>query len=430
MQNPFLSATSRRAAAVALAAALALAAAGCSSKAKDDDKDSGDGKQGAATIKTDKGVSADTITVGALTDMTGVYATLGKSVTQAQQLYVDEVNAAGGICQRKLKLEVRDHGYNPQKAVGSYTELAPTVIGFSQFIGSPFVAAVKQRIDTQDKALVIPQAWSSHLLGSESIRQIGATYDVEMINAVEFLVTDMGIKESDKVGHVYFEGDYGESALAGAKFAADKHGLSIVEQKIKPTDQDMTAQVTALKKAGVKAILISAGPAQSASLTGVAAAAKLQVPVVGSNPTFAPQLLKTQAAPALLAMFHVAASTLPIGDSGTGPAKLAGDYEKKYPGQLLDNGVIAGYTAAATFGDALKKACESKDLTRAGVTQALLSMSSSDMGFGITHDFSKPDQPSTRESFILKPDANAKGGMVVEKPAFSAPAATEFTPAM
>ncbi|WP_419999145.1 ABC transporter substrate-binding protein [Streptomyces boninensis] len=416
----------RRSALVAVAAILALTAAGCSSKAKDDDGEGG-GK-GANALKTGDGVTATTIPLGVLTDMTGVYATLGKSVTQAQQLYMKQLNAKGGICGRKVELTIRDHGYDPRKAVAAYTELEPKVLGFPQFIGSPFVAAQKKRIDEQDKGLVIPQAWSANLLGSESIRQIGATYDYEMINAVDFLVKKKFVKSGDKIGHVYFEGDFGENALAGSKYAAEEAGVSVVEQKIKPTDQDMTAQVTALKKAKVKAILISAGPAQSASLTGVAAAAKLPVPVVGNNPTFAPQLLKTQAAPALLKNFYFMASTLPIGDKGSGPAELAKTYSAAYKGALLDNGIIAGWAAADVFAEALKQACKSKDLTRDGVRKALLSMTDYDQGFGISHDFSDAAAPSTKESYVLRPDAKAKGGMVVAEKTFTAPAAEGYTP--
>ncbi len=248
-----------RAAAGALAVLLVLA--GCSSKAKDGDGGD-DGTASAGGVKTDVGVSAKTIEVGALTDMTGVYATLGKSVTQAQQLYVKQLNAAGGVCGRQVALTVRDHGYDPQKAVSGYTELEPKVLGFAQFIGSPFVAAVKARVDGQDKVVVLPQAWAASLLGSPYIRVIGSTYDVETINAIDFLINEKGIKKGDKIGHVYFEGDYGESALEGAKYMAEQSGLTIVEQKIKPTDNDMTAQVAALKQAGVKAIVISAGRAR------------------------------------------------------------------------------------------------------------------------------------------------------------------------
>ncbi|CAM5341841.1 ABC transporter substrate-binding protein OS=Streptomyces alboniger OX=132473 GN=CP975_29910 PE=3 SV=1 [Streptomyces alboniger] len=347
--------TRATAAATALAALLALTA--CSSKAKDGDDDS----RSAGGVKTGEGVSDKTIDLGVLTDMTGVYATLGKSVTQAQQLYVDQTNADGGICGRDLKLTVRDHGYDPQKAVAAYTELEPKVLGFTQFIGSPFVAAVEQRIKS-NKGLVLPQAWSSNLLGNQYIRMIGSTYDLETINAIDFLMKEKGLKKGDKLGHVYFEGDYGESALKGSEYMADEAGLTVVEQKIKPTDNDMTAQVSALKKAGVKAIVISAGPRQAASLVGVAAAGRFDVPVIGNNSAFAPQLLATQSGPALQKNYYVASPTLPIGADTEAAKKLVADYKKAHPEDSLDNGVVAGWTAASVFGEALKKACEDKDL--------------------------------------------------------------------
>ncbi|MEU6391607.1 ABC transporter substrate-binding protein [Streptomyces sp. NPDC046939] len=403
-----------------VAALLALTAA-CSSKAEDG---GGDDKQSAGGVKTGQGVSGKTIDLGVLTDMTGVYATLGKSVTQAQQLYVKQVNDGGGICGFQLKLTVRDHGYDPQKAVAGYTELSPKVLGFTQFIGSPFVAAVEKRIDA-DKALVLPQAWSSNLLGSPYVRVIGSTYDIETINAIDFLMKEKGLKKGDKLGHVYFEGDYGESALKGSKFMAKEAGLTVVEQKIKPTDNDMTAQVAALKKAGVKAIVISAGPRQAASLVGVAAAAKLMVPVIGNNSAYAPQLLGTQAAPALLANYYVASPSLPIGADTPEAKKLVADYKKAYPKDGLDNGVVAGWTAAGVFGEALKKACESKDLTRESVDKALLSLNGYDMGFGVDQNFTDPKSPSSYKSVILQPDKTAVGGLkVLQQPGEAAEAKT------
>ncbi|MEV6650913.1 ABC transporter substrate-binding protein [Streptomyces sp. NPDC051219] len=410
--------------AAALAAALALTAAGCSGKAGKDD----DGKAGAGGVKTGNGVTDKTVSLGVLTDMTGVYASLGKSVTQAQQLWVKQTNAAGGICGRQIELTVRDHGYDPQKALAAYTELEPKVLGFAQFIGSPFVAAVKQRIDGQDKGLVLPQAWSASLLGSPYVRVVGATYDIETINAVDYLLGAKRIAKGDKIGHVYFEGDYGENALAGSKFAAKEAGLTVVEQKIKPTDNDMSAQVAALKQAGVKAVLISAGPRQAASLVGVAAAGGFNVPIVGNNSAFAPQLLATPAGPALMKDYYVAASTLPIGSAQMGPAKLAKEYKAAYPKDGLDNGVVAGYTAAAVYGEVLKKACESKELTREGIEKALLTINAYDSGFGITHDFSDPKAPSTRKSLIMKPDNKVPGGLKVVRDGSVSAAAERFTP--
>ena len=140
--------------------------------------------------------------------------------------------------------------------------------------------------------LTIPMAWATGLLGSKSIQVTGTTYDIDMINGVDFLIKEKGIKKGDKIGHLYFEGDYGESALNGSKYAAEKLGLTVVEQKIKATDQDMSAQVAAFKAAGVKAILVSVGP-RAVRLAGRASpcAKGMDVPFVGSNSALSPQLL-------------------------------------------------------------------------------------------------------------------------------------------
>ncbi|MEV0114956.1 ABC transporter substrate-binding protein [Streptomyces sp. NPDC050844] len=415
--------TRKRATAAVTALAALLALAACSSKANDDDGD----KKGAGGVKTGDGISGKTINLGVLTDMTGVYATLGKSVTQAQQLYVKQANADGGICGYKLKLTIRDHGYDPQKAVAAYTELEPDVLGFAQFIGSPFVAAVKQRVDG-NKGLVLPQAWSANLLGSPYVRVVGSTYDLETINAIDFLMKEKGLKKGDKLGHVYFEGDYGENALKGSQYMAKESGLTVVEQKIKPTDNDMTAQVSALKKAGVKGIVISAGPRQAASLVGVAAAGKFDVPIIGNNSAFSPQLLGTQAGPALAKNYYVASPTLPIGADTAAAKKLVADYKAAYPKDALDNGVTAGWTAASVFGEALKKACESKDLTREGVDKALLTIDAYDTGFGVTQNFTDPKSPSSKESVILRPDKSATGGMKVVREPGASEVAEGYTP--
>ncbi|GGL19525.1 ABC transporter substrate-binding protein [Planomonospora parontospora] len=403
---------------LAAAAVLALAVTACASE-----KATGGGGGGAAAsadgVKTGPGVTADAITIGMITDLTGPYASFGKSLTNAQQLYFEQVNQAGGICGRKLESIVRDHGYDVQKAVAAYTEIGPKSVALAHVVGSPMVNAVKQRIET-DQMLTIPQAWATHLLGSEPIQVTGTTYDIDMINGVEYLVKEKGIKSGDSIGHLYFEGDYGETALNGSKFAADKLGLKLVEQKIKATDQDMTAQVAAFKKAGVKAILVSVGPRQTASLVGVALAGGMKVPFLGSNSAYSPQLLPTPAGPALLAAFEYVTAGAPMSSELPAIKKLGEDYKAKYPGDAIDSGVSAGYTAAGIVVDALKKACEGKDLTRAGVVAAHRGQNAWGEQYGGTMDFTVFDKPASLRSYVVKPDKEALGGSVTVKEPFTA----------
>ncbi|GAA1096656.1 MULTISPECIES: ABC transporter substrate-binding protein [Kitasatospora] len=399
--------TLRSAAALAV---LVLAATGCSTKA-----DTSSDRVGQDGVKMGPGVTGTTITLGALTDLSGVYASLGKSIVNAQQLWVEQTNKVGGICGRKVEIKVKDHGYDVQKGVAAFAEIEPDSAMLTQVIGSPVVAALKQEIDGK-KILTLPLGWSSTLLGQNYIQVVGPTYDIDMINAVDFLTRKAGLAAGDRIGHVYFEGEYGENALAGAEYAAKQHGYSIVGQKIKATDTDLGAQVTALKQAGVKAILVSAGPKQSASLVGLAAAQGLTVPVVGSAPTFAPQLLDSAAAPALEKMFYLVSGYPAPSVDTPRMRQLVQDYQAKYPGAPVDSGVVSGWVAAQVAAEALSNACTAKDLTREGIVAAHRSQKALNV-LDVPLDFTDAAKPSAYGSFILKPAKSATGGLAVAEAA-------------
>ncbi|MBM9617483.1 ABC transporter substrate-binding protein [Streptomyces zhihengii] len=412
--------TARTAIAVSCAA-FVLAGAGCSTKSGGSSTDDA----GADGVKGGPGVTADAITLGALTDLSGPYATLGKSIVQAQQMWADDVNAQGGICGRKVAITVKDHGYDVQKAVSAYTEISPSIVAMPQVIGSPVVAGLLDDIQ-RDKVLTFPQAWAASLLGKDAVQVLGTTYDIDMISAVDFLTRTKGVAKGDKIGHVYFEGDYGSNALEGSTWAAGKAGVTVVGQKIKATDTDLSAQVTALRKEGVKAILISAGPAQTASLVGVAASRGMQVPVVTSAPGFAPQLMETPAEPALAAMLHVVSAAPPVSSELPAVKKMVADYTKKYPGSPVDSGVLSGYNAAQLMAADLKAACEAKDLSREGLVKAHRSQSAVDTGLGTPQNFSDVSRPATYHTYITKPDKKAAGGTVLVEDAHELPASKEY----
>ncbi|MFF3248037.1 ABC transporter substrate-binding protein [Streptomyces sp. NPDC002870] len=405
--------------AAAVLAVLTLSATACSTKSG-----TGTDTAGSDGVKTGPGVTETTITLGALTDLTGPYASLGRSIVNAQQLYADQLNASGGVCGRTVRITVKDHGYDVQKAVTAFTETEPNVAALSQVVGSPVVSSLQQEIEAKH-LLTLPMAWASSLLGNEYLQVIGSTYDIDMVNGVEFVVRKAKLKPGDKIGHVYFEGEFGENALAGAKYAAKQHRLSIVEQKIKPTDQDLTAQVTALKQAGVKAVLISAGPKQTAALVGTAAAQGFAVPVLSNSPGFAPQLLATPVAPAVEKQLHVVSPAPSFSSDIPAIQKLAKDYKAKYPKALLDSGVIGGWNAIAVLGEDLKAACKAKDLTRDGIAAAHRKQSGLSI-LGVSHDFSDRAKPSTYESFVHKPSKQAAGGLVNVEPAHAVPAARSY----
>jgi ABC-type branched-subunit amino acid transport system substrate-binding protein len=393
--------------------ALALAVAACGKGGADQGSSSPSGSGGANAVKTGPGATADTITLGYLPDLSGVFAPNGKAMMEGANLYWDAKNKAGGICGRQVKLSVQDTGYDPQKAVAAYQQMASNVFGLGLVLGSPFVNALLPNVKN-DSMFLNFAGWTSDILPTENVAIAGTTYDIEAINAVDFLMKEKGIKAGDTIGHLYFEGDYGENALKGSKFAASKHNLKIVEQKITPADQDMTGQVAAFKKAGVKAILFSAAPPQAASLAGVAAAQKLDVPIVANGPGWTPQLLTTPAAKALEANYYVVSSMAPLDVQSEGVQKFMSDYKAAYPkGTPSSNGSLYAYAGAQIADAALTKACANKDLTRKGVLDALHSLTALDTGGTIagTLDFSDPAQPPGKLVYIAKVSKDAPGGL-------------------
>ena len=410
---------------------LALAVAACGKGGADEGSGSTGGSSGADTVKTGPGASADTITLGYLPDLSGVFAPNGKAMMEGAKLYWDAKNNAGGICGRKIVLSTQDTGYDPQKAVAAYRQMSGDVIGLGLVLGSPITSALLPSVESDGMFLNFA-GWTSDILPNANVAIAGTTYDIEAIDAVDFLMKEKGLKDGDTIGHLYFEGDYGENALKGSKYAASKHGLKLVEQKITPADQDMTGQVTAFKKAKVKAILFSAAPPQAASLAGVAAAQKLDVPIVANGPGWTPQLLTTPAADALVANYYVVSSMAPLTVKSEGVQKFLGDYRAAYPkGTPSSNGSLYAYAGAQIADAALTKACQSKDLTRKGVLDALHSLTALDTGGTIagTLDFGDPSRPPGKLVYVAKASKDAPGGLeALGEPTSSADAdGYEFT---
>ena len=374
--------------------------------------DSGGGG-GSGGVKTGPGATAEKITLGYLPDLSGVFAPNGKAMMEGANLYWEEKNKAGGICGRDVEVEVQDTGYDPQKAVAAYQQMSGDVIGLGLVLGSSITSALLPSVEQEDMFLNFA-GWTSDILPNENVAIAGTTYDVEAINAVDFLMKEKGVKAGDTVGHLYFEGDYGENALKGSKFAAGEHDLKIVEQKITPAETDMTGQVAAFKRAGVKAILFSAAPPQAASLAGVAAAQNLDVPIVANGPGWTPQLLTTPAAEALTADYYVVSSMAPLSVQAEGVQKFLDAYERKYPkGTPSSNGSLYAYAGAQIADAALTKACEEKDLTRKGVLDALHSLNALDTGGTVagTLDFTDASKPPGTLVYIAKVSKDAPGGL-------------------
>jgi ABC-type branched-subunit amino acid transport system substrate-binding protein len=393
--------------AVALAAVVVAAASGCSTKAPES---SGGGGGAAADVQTDVGVEGTTIKLGVLTDLTGVFAALGKDITNANELFWKE----NKVCDTyDVTLDVQDTGYVPQQGVQLYSGMKDSILAMQQTIGSPINTALAPEYEA-DQIVNFPSAWSKTLTEIPGTGVVGATYDVEIANGYDYLFKEGLLKEGDTVGHIYFEGEYGANGLAGTKAVAEQKGLNVVEAQIKSSDQDMSAQITQFQAAGVNLIALTVAPGQLASVAAVAEAQGLDVPILGSNPVFAPGPLQGPAAGWLKSHLYVAS---PVSSFDANPDLLK-KYEAAYPDATPSLGVVVGTGMSEIMKQVLDSACDNGDLTRAGVVSAFNDLKKVDTGGLVVpiRGYELGKSPSL-ESFVLQP-ADVPGGAKVLAEAF------------
>src|SRR5438128_9039676 len=99
----------------------------------------------AQTKVTNEGISANEIVIGTHQDLSGPIKVWGVPVSNGMKMAVEEINAAGGINGRKIKLILEDNGYDPKKAVLASQKMIERDKIFAMVgpMGSPTVLAAQ-----------------------------------------------------------------------------------------------------------------------------------------------------------------------------------------------------------------------------------------------------------------------------------------------
>src|SRR5437870_6146756 len=212
----------------------------------------------AVAQKETRGVSKTEIVLGMHTDLSGPAATYGVSSSNAVKMRFDEVNAAGGIHGRKIRLIVEDTQYQVPRAVQAGTKLINRDHIFAMVAGlrTPMNNALfKDQRDAGVPNLFPLSAARSMYEPFHRLKFYGAASYVDQVRAgINYFVTK---KNKKALCAMYQDTDFGKEVLDGVQMQADKLKVKLVETVThKPTDQDFTAQITKLKGAGCDLVVI------------------------------------------------------------------------------------------------------------------------------------------------------------------------------
>jgi len=299
-----------------------------------------------AAAAQQRGVTKDEVLFGMHTDLSGVAATYGVSSSNAVKMRFDEINDAGGIAGRKVKVIIEDQGYQVPKAVQACNKLInrDKVFAFVAPLGTPMNnACFKDQFEAGVPNLFPLSAARSMYEPYERLKFYGAASYVDQIrSAIDYFVKTKGKKA---VCVMYQDTDFGKEILIGAQMQTEKLGVKLVEAAAhKPTDQDFTASLTKLKQAGCDLIMM--GTIVRDSIVPYTAARKMgwnDVDFVGSAAVYD---LVVGAAQGMEGFYGMGLTEMPYPDSEVATVRTFVEAYKKKFNVDPNIGAVYGYVAA------------------------------------------------------------------------------------
>ena len=414
--------------------ALALVAGACGGR--DDDTDTaGGGEDNGEQKELVKGPGFDpatsTIKVGVLTPLSGPVADpIGLPLTAGGDVYWQKVNAAGGIA-GKYKVEVvkEDNQYVNDITKQKYLKIKDDVVMFSQILGTPPTQTVLADLK-KDNIVASPASLDAAWVHEPNLLPVGSTYQLQFINAADYLVTKENMKGKKLCGFM-IESDYGNAGKEGLEYAAEEMDFELgpIVRFQGTANESYTGQVTELKNAGCAAVFLTSLPSQTGPIIGAAAGAGFTPRWVGQSPTWVSALgANAQIAPLLQKVFLWASEGTTWGDETVpGMKEMIADIKTYKPDQKPDVYFTFGYSQAKAVHQLLEAAVENGDLSRQGIVDALSELEV-DFG-GLLDDYTygeAADRDPSRSSTMFKVTSNAATGYLEKVATDESDAAKEF----
>ena len=201
--------------------------------------------------------AAETIKIGSVLSVSGPAAFLGDPELKTLQLYVEKINAAGGVLGRKLELVHYDDGSDAAKA-NSFTKRLIESDKVNFLIGGTTTGATMAMAPLVERAKVPFISLAGAVVVIDPVKKwVFKTPHTDRM-AAEKVFEDMKKRGISKVGLLSETSGFGASGRKETQAVAAKYGITLVaDETYGPKDTDTTAQLTRIKNApGVQAVFV------------------------------------------------------------------------------------------------------------------------------------------------------------------------------
>ena len=226
------------------------------------------------------------IKLGMSAAFTGPSGKLGSKLLEGSSIYLDSLNAEGGIHGQPVQIQSYDDHYDPLTTIYNTVRLLQRdqIHVLFQYVGTPTTTRILPLLNYSDihPLLLFP------FTGAETLREMPyqpmiynfrASYREETKTLVDFFIT----QKRQNIALLYQADAYGRSGWDGVRKALRAHSLDLVSESTYKRgftfNESMRAQIDILKKGSPDAIIIIGAYAASAAFIRDARACKWDIPI-------------------------------------------------------------------------------------------------------------------------------------------------------
>ena len=310
-----------------------------------------------AALAQTQGVAANEIVIGSMQDLSGPIVAFSKQLKAGMEMKVDEINAAGGINGRKLKLIVEDHGYDPKKAVLATQKLVQKdkIFAMVGTIGTPTALASMPILFDKNIPHLFPLTAAREMY--EPMHRLkysfAATYFDQIRSGVKHLVKTKGYK---KVCTMYQDDDFGLEVMRGAEAGLKEVGQALGERTTyKRGATDFSSQVARMKDANCDLVVLGTIIRETIGAIGTSRKLGWNVDMLGSSAAYT-ELIHKLGGPAMNGFYAMNTVNVPYLDDAS---KNVRDWAQRYKERTKEDPAVFsvyGYTVIDLFAQVATKA--------------------------------------------------------------------------
>ncbi|MES2360705.1 MAG: ABC transporter substrate-binding protein [Pseudomonadota bacterium] len=360
-----------------------------------------------SAFAADPGVTDKEIVMGGVAPYTGPAGQLGYTITLGLRLAAEEINAAGGINGRKIKVIVEDDQYVPAQSVQALQKLIDVhnVFALGTISGGSHGLAMMPIIEKNKIPVINPAVTTeAHYAPGRPVFGIGMTYQD---GAYELLKAVNKLHPNEKWASLVQDDESGAPREAGYDRAVKELNLnSVLKQRFKPKQIDFSSEILRLKASGVTAIHLGGLPAINSAIIKEAKKQGLNVKFAGLWTDHTPPMIDLAGAEGDGMYIY---DFVPSITDKVASGKFLGLAEKYLPKEdqaKANRYTMLAYVAMKVYGNAIA-AC-GKDVTRACVVANIEKTKNFSAGVGSPVSFGPGVRLSAPAGGLLKIDFAGK----------------------